>query len=729
MRASVLIGSCIAAAGVTPASAAAQGATKTVRYRSYALRVPTSWPVFRLASDPSACVRFDRHAVYLGRPSSQQRCPAHAVGRTEAILVEPLAAVAARSGAGAGPAPVLSDASSYQARGSIGELSVPAHGVVVTATWRDDPRAIERAIGVRSTPANPPSTAVTRPARATARSEALSGAALPSPASSGRMDAGAVNVGGLGFDTCSAPSTSAMSAWLTSSPFRAAAVYIGGANSACAQPNLSASWVSGESAAGWQFIPVYVGLQAPASSCGCQTISPGQAPAQGSAAATDAVAQAQALGIDAGNPIYFDMEAYTKTTPSTSAVLSFLSAWTSELHAFGYVSGIYGSASSGITDLVNAAGTDVAGTAFVEPDDVWIADWNNQATASDPYVPAGDWANNQRLHQYRGGHIDEYGGVTLDIDSDYLDGATATAGAATAGAAALPDGTFVSYQGRTYRLAGGAPLYVHAWSVFGGPQPTIALAPAQWQALHPLPADGTFISATTTGKVYRIAGGAPVYAPSWTPFGGPQPAVVVDRWNLQDFSSPASHLRPAPADGTIVKGVPSGRYWLFSSGWRVQTAASSAAVSVADAGLASFLEAPTVTRDTLSGVAKGDPKLSVVLTAGANAPKLNTFVVKLPPGLSFAHSATSLANGVVVWWGPNGKPLISVARLSHGKLTITLGAPAKKVLITVAGPALSATKALAKAVRAGAASSLQVILDAIDAKHDTAVLPLDPRTS
>ncbi|MDQ6777253.1 MAG: chap protein, partial [Actinomycetota bacterium] len=95
---------------MAPASAAAHGPVKLVRYRAYSLRVPASWPVFRLASDPSACVRFDRHAVYLGRPSSRQRCPAHAVGRTEAILVEPLAAAAARSRAAAGAA--LPDAKS-----------------------------------------------------------------------------------------------------------------------------------------------------------------------------------------------------------------------------------------------------------------------------------------------------------------------------------------------------------------------------------------------------------------------------------------------------------------------------------------------------------------------------------------------------------------------------------------------------------------------------------------
>ncbi|HWF74453.1 MAG TPA: DUF1906 domain-containing protein, partial [Solirubrobacteraceae bacterium] len=554
-------------------------------------------------------------------------------------------------------------------------------------------------------------------------------AAMARRAATAQVRSDAVNVGGLGFDTCSAPSASALAAWLASSPFRAAAIYIGGANSACSQPNLTASYVSSESAAGWQFIPVYVGLQAPTSSCGCQTIAASQASAEGIAAATDAVTQAQALGIAAGNPIYYDMEAYGRTASSTGAVLAFLSAWTSQLHAYGYISGVYGSGSSGMTDLANASGAIVGTTPFAEPDEVWIADWNNQATASDPYVPATLWASNQRLHQYLGGHVDEYGGVKLDIDSDYLDGATATAGAGTTGIAPLPDGTFVTYAGKTYRLAGGAPLYVHGWAPFGGAQPTIPLAAAQWRALRPVPADGTFIRATGTGKVYRIAGGAPVPVPSWTPFGTPQPSIVIDRWDILNLGAAAAHISAVPATGTVVEGLPSGTYWLFSSGWRAQTAASSSAIGVADAGLTSFLESPTVTRDTLTGVAKRAPKLKVVLTAGRNAPALRTFVLRLPRGLSFSGPAKALARGVVVWWSPRGKPRVATLRLGGGSLTISLAVPARTVLITVATPALWATKALSAAVRGGVASTLAVTVHATDARHNTDVLTLDPRTS
>src|SRR5262249_56679090 len=98
----------------------------------------------------------------------------------------------------------------------------------------------------------------------------------------------------------------AMTAWATS-PYRAVGVYIGGANRACSQPNLTTTWVGEQVAAGWHLIPTYVGLQAPTSSCGsCAKLSSSKATAQGTEAASDAVAKAQSVGIGPGSPIYFD---------------------------------------------------------------------------------------------------------------------------------------------------------------------------------------------------------------------------------------------------------------------------------------------------------------------------------------------------------------------------------------------------------------------------------------
>jgi hypothetical protein len=385
-------------------------AAKVVSYHGYRVSVPAAWPVYDLATDPSVCVRFDRHALYLGSPSARQRCPAEAIGRTEAILVSPLTARDAGTSGGGPALPLVTRPAAQAGQGSEARFAVAAHGVAVTATWDRRPGVIRRAFGARLV------------------GGALAGAAsAPRPRPPRARSAGAVAhqsavYTGLGFDACSTPSTSEMSAW-EASPYRALGVYIGGTNMACSQDNLTAAWVTAESAAGWELIPTYVGLQAPTNSCGCASITPSQAAAEGSADAADAVTQAQALGIGQGNPIYFDMESYPRTAANTSAVMTFLLAWTTALHAAGYLSGVYSSASSGIGDLAAEYGS-----GYVEPDDIWDANWNGQQSTADPYVPVGDWSAHQRLHQYQGGHNATYGRVTINIDGDYLDGATAGAG-------------------------------------------------------------------------------------------------------------------------------------------------------------------------------------------------------------------------------------------------------------------------------------------------------------
>jgi hypothetical protein len=224
---------------------------------------------------------------------------------------------------------------------------------------------------------------------------------------------------GLGFDACSAPSAKSMAAW-AGSPYRAIGVYIGGENRGCSQPNLTAGWVSEQTEEGWHLIPTYVGRQAPLSACSsCSEISSSLAAAQGAADAADAVADASAIAIGPGSPIYFDMEAYTRTTTSTAAVLAFLEAWTRKLHSLGYLSGVYSSSSSGIADLGRKVGS-----TYLLPDQLWIANWNGQRDTTDPAVPATAWLSHQRIHQYQGGHNETYGGVTINIDNDYVDAAT-----------------------------------------------------------------------------------------------------------------------------------------------------------------------------------------------------------------------------------------------------------------------------------------------------------------
>lgn len=412
----VLAGWLAVAAAPALAAPPSQSATRVVAYHGVRLSVPRSWPVIDLARSPHACVRFDRHAVYLGAPGADQLCPAQAAGRTEAILVAPLgsrAAVVQPSTAAAAPG-----------SGSSARLVDAADGVAITATWAAHPALVRRALGVRSLAAL---AAASRHRPAPARLTTRERPAVVAPTASPTATPGEVYTG-VGFDACSTPSAGQMAAW-SASPYRALGVYIGGANMACSQSNLTATWVSDQSVAGWHLVPIYVGLQSPGNSCGCAAISPADAVAEGQAAAIDAVAQAQAIGLGAGNPIYDDMEAYPRTSANTATVLAFLGAWTTQLHSSGYLSGIYSSDDSGIADLVSEYGT-----GYAEPDDIWTAGWNDQQSTADATVPSTEWASHQRLHQYDGAHNETYGGSTINIDGDYLDAATAAAGSGTASA-------------------------------------------------------------------------------------------------------------------------------------------------------------------------------------------------------------------------------------------------------------------------------------------------------
>jgi hypothetical protein len=73
-----------------------------------------------------------------------------------------------------------------------------------------------------------------------------------------------------GFDTCVMPSTAQMTAWWSSTNYYYVGLYLGGENydgtgSGCTNSNVDASWVSTVGDQGWNFIPTWVGLQAPCS--------------------------------------------------------------------------------------------------------------------------------------------------------------------------------------------------------------------------------------------------------------------------------------------------------------------------------------------------------------------------------------------------------------------------------------------------------------------------------
>ena len=315
---------------------------------------------------------------------------------------------------------------------------------------------------------------------------------------------------GYGFDQCTAPTQKAMDAWLTSSPYWAVGIYISGDSRGCLrQPNLTPTWVSTQLAQGWRLLPITLGPQA-----ACTTrerylhqvrINPSSsgsyatARQQGSAEASKTVAAARKLGISAGSTLWYDIEAFSVTKADCrESALSFLSAWTDRLHALGYVSGIYSSGASGIKMLDDARATRPG--VYTMPDQLWIADWNGRADTASSYVRSDGWMPHRRMHQYRGGHNETYGGVTINIDNNWLDlGRGSTPGKEPVHCGGVSYNFTTYYSRRTGDTGGlvkaaqclltGQKMY--AGKVDGVYRATLAAAARKYRAAHRLPAAGT----------------------------------------------------------------------------------------------------------------------------------------------------------------------------------------------------------------------------------------------
>lgn len=230
---------------------------------------------------------------------------------------------------------------------------------------------------------------------------------------------------GRAFDTCTAPSLAAMKAWKTDGFYGGAAVYIGGKNRGCAQPNLTASWVKSVNSLGWKLIPLYVGAQPP-----CQTggnpekFTASTAASLGARNATDAVAKASALGMKAGSPIYLDMEPYDIADKACNdAVLTYVRSFTKTLRAKTYRAGYYGFSSSSAKAIATAANkTDL-------PGNLWYALWDKQATTTKdwPWDPKL-FTDHSRGHQYMVNSKETRSGHTITVDRNAWDAPVAIIG-------------------------------------------------------------------------------------------------------------------------------------------------------------------------------------------------------------------------------------------------------------------------------------------------------------
>jgi hypothetical protein len=423
----VVVSACVC--GVTGAIPAAHGAgtvLKVVQYRGYELSVPASWPVYQLAADPDQCVRYDVHAVYLGMPGANQDCPPGLVGRTETVSVggpaagrQASAIVVQRVPLPGQPAVITQDARERVLAMTLSAPSAPA----ITATYGADPSLVQQVLAS----VHQLSYQNAKRADPELKSAAVASASTLGPPLSpplGNAPPVTLDKGPLpGFDTCTAPSLAVMRAWRAR--FAATAIYIGGEEAACDYGNLNPQWITAVRIMGWRLLPTYVGLQAPCDSfSGKISRKPVNAAAQGKTDAEWAVEDAQNFGLGRGTPIYDDMEAYDAGKPRcVNAVLTFLDAWTRQLNAEGYVSGVYSSADSGIIDLDTTSMID--GHPLAEPQSLWFALWDNASDLNgSPYLTGDLWPPAHRSKQYEGSRWVKIRKMGLDVDLDLVNSAT-----------------------------------------------------------------------------------------------------------------------------------------------------------------------------------------------------------------------------------------------------------------------------------------------------------------
>jgi photosystem II stability/assembly factor-like uncharacterized protein len=271
-------------------------------------------------------------------------------------------------------------------------------------------------------------------------------------------------VTGQGFDKCEVPTISQLQTWKTNSPYIAVNLY-GGSCRGCANTVLSEGYVSSISQQGWKFIPTWVGPQAPSYGGTCAnrfSLNTTTAYDQGVAEANSAISYFSALGFE-GSVIYYDLE--MTSNDERTAAQSFINGWVYQLNARGWKAGVYGAAyASHLSDFDSIAN---------KPDVIWPAAWyhnsgqgyydpNATVWVNQSYFPNTLWPTHQRIRQYEGDHNETYASVTLNIDSNAMDGVVAvfSGGGTTipSGFNQIQSGIGVALYKKDY--AGGQPDYV-----------------------------------------------------------------------------------------------------------------------------------------------------------------------------------------------------------------------------------------------------------------------------
>ncbi len=221
-----------------------------------------------------------------------------------------------------------------------------------------------------------------------------------------------------GLDTCDAPSVGQMRAFWTRTPYGWFNMYIGGSMRACANANITPSWISQVRGIGWKLLPTWVGPQAPCSGFRSRfSYDQGTAYSQGRSEAASATATIRNLQMSVDTPLVFDLEGFnTLDGACLAAAKAFVHGWTSYLALPPrQVSGLYGS--------VCGSGLGAFASIPRPPDFIWGAWYNgnpdvNNMKCVSPY----HWVYSQRHKQYAGGHNETWNGVTLYVDNNSSNG-------------------------------------------------------------------------------------------------------------------------------------------------------------------------------------------------------------------------------------------------------------------------------------------------------------------
>ena len=119
--------------------------------------------------------------------------------------------------------------------------------------------------------------------------------------------------------------------------------------------------------------------------------------------------------------------------------------------------------------------------------------------------------------------------------------------------------------GRTYRVAGSALLPIRDCKPLAGCPGTVEIPPALTARLldrYPIPTQGTFLRAADSGRVYRLAGGAPLPISGCSQLAGCPRSVGVDQSTIDRLL----RLRAYPINGTLLRAVETGFYYKVAGG-------------------------------------------------------------------------------------------------------------------------------------------------------------------